>query len=319
MQTSSESKSIDQAFRPAFEEIARRRTAAAEGTVGQETTHFTPTDGVCLPFRVPGQRVALVSLGTAVLAPVPKDHSRPALRIYGCFADKEEAREHAEIVQTLDPTCSLVVADCHEWLLMPLTEAARDDPDENAKRVSRTLQAYRTKQAEDGDAFQRAVREHLERPAVGQDKSTTEEDVETAEAEALVYKPPKRLRAGAEVRGQSAVAVCVVPDEFGECLVKILGCFESSAEADVWARNVASRHVTDDDVLVAPTCEWLFPNGNGESNEHYRSDELQRIMDASRRNVRAVKDYKQWKLEQEALKAASSEDTMDVEETWSES
>jgi hypothetical protein len=223
MQTSTESKSIEQAFRPAFEEIARRRESATTagggaggGVAGTETLHFAATDDECLPFRVPGQRVALVSLGTAVLAPVPKDHSRPALRVYGCFADKEEAREHAEIVQQLDPTCSLVAADTHEWLLLPLTEAARDDPDENARRTERTLEKHRAQRAASDDAFQRAVVHGEARPPVDVQPPKDEEDVEMEEAEALVYKPPKRLRAGAEVRGQGAVALCVVPDEFGE-------------------------------------------------------------------------------------------------------
>ena len=304
MQPATESKSIEQAFQPAFEEIARRREATTAGT---ETLHFAATDDECLPFHVPGQRVALVSLGTAVLAPVPKDHSRPALRVYGCFEDKDKAREHAALVQQLDPACSLVAVSTHEWLLMPITDDARDDAD--VQRPTRRAQAAGASGGAARGGRGLPPRRARGRGAAhgGHRAAQGPEDAEMDEAEALVYKPPKRLRAGAEVRGQAAVALCVVPDEFGECLVKILGCFETASEADVWVRNVASRHVTEDDVLVAPTCEWLYPNGKTTGNEHYRSGELQRIMDASRRNVRAVKDYKEWKREQDALKAAEAE------------
>ena len=91
----------------------------------------------------------------------------------------------------------------------------------------------------------------------------------------------------------------------GHCLVKILGCFESTLEADTWSRAVATREVTQDDVLVAQTCEWIYPNGADRSapNAHYRIDELQRIMDAASRNPKAVQSYKEWKAEQDRVGA----------------
>ena len=47
---------------------------------------------------------------------------------------------------------------------------------------------------------------------------------------------------GAEVRNQAVVAMCMAPDtERGECLVKVLGCFETTADANAWVRHVASR------------------------------------------------------------------------------
>ena len=98
--------------------------------------------------------------------------------------------------------------------------------------------------------------------------------------------------------------LCVVPDDFGECLIKILGCFENTAEADRWVENVGSRKIADDDIYVAPTCEWLYPNGDtSKVSTRYRVDELQRIMDAADRNPEAVQNYKDWKRQQDASAA----------------
>jgi hypothetical protein len=150
------------------------------------------------------------------------------------------------------------------------------------------------------------VKEHVERAAPKSTNDVPEDKEDQEEAEGLVYKPPKRIRAGAEVRGQSIVALCVIPDEFGECLFKILGCFENSTEADKWIQNVGSRTITDDDICVASTCEWMFPNGSAkEGSNHYRNDELQRIMDAAARNPEMVQSYKDWQKAQDEKKKSA--------------
>ena len=318
--------SIEDAYKPAFQEIARRAGVARSGACREETSHFERSaDAPRTPFLLPEQDFVLLSLGTAVLAPRPVDASRPCVRIYGAFGSYEDACAHADVVRGVDATCSLVVAPRNEWLLLPQTEAARDDPQERARCLEKRLAAHRTARAEADAEFERVVRERAERPAP---QEVPVDDDETREAEDLVYPPPRRLRAGAEVRGQNAVTLCVVPDPVGgECLVKVLGCFETAAEADAWARNVASRRVTEDDILVAPACEWCYPNAAHarSGSEHYRSDELQRIMDAAARNPQAVRDYKEWKREQDerkaleeaeraALEGGEEDDAMAVEE-----
>lgn len=295
--------SIEDAFRPAFEEIQRRNAAAAGVAKSGETQFFAASvDALDLPFVLPGQTWALVSLGTAVLAPRPVDQLRPALRVYGAFETHEECVEHADVVRGLDPTCSLVAVRMREWMLMPQTEAARDDAAEGARRLQKRLQAHRVRQMEEGQEFDRLVAERLQGPTNAVERDEDEERA-TEEAESLVYTKPRRLRAGGEVRGQMAVALSVVPDAVcGECLFQVLGCFASYADADNWTRNVATRHVTDDDVFVAPTCEWLYPNGEAKPTAtHYRVDELQRIMDAARQNPKKVREYKEWKAEQDRL------------------
>lgn len=302
--------SIEDTFRPAFEEIRRRSEAVGGRSYDpNEISYFEETpDATRLPFVLPDQDYVLVTMGTAVLAPCPVDKACPAMRVYGAFATPEEAKEHAAVVSEIDGgRYSLMIVKRDEWTLMAQTVESRDDPTENRRRRDLRLQAYRARQSEDGDAFLKAVRDGIERPAPQVAPPEDEERREEAEAEALVYQPPRRLRAGAEVRGQSAVALCVAPDEVGgECLVKVLGCFETTSEAENWVRNVATRHVTDDDIVVTGTCDWFYPNGRQKaSREYYRNKELQRILDAAERNPKQVRRYKEWKLEQDRLEEAS--------------
>jgi hypothetical protein len=314
--------SVEDAFRPAFQEIARRRANAGNAIRVGETAHFAREQGKAasrLPFALPGQEHVLVTMGTNVLAPRPLDATRPAFRVYGAFATREEALEHAPFVAQADPHCSLVLLPRNEWALLPQTEASRDDPEERARRLAKRLAAHRDARTEASAEFERAVRERAERPPPKADESEwVEEEDGTREAEAIVYPPPRRLRAGAEVRGQTHLAMCAIPDPLGgECLVKVLGCFESAADADAWIRDQGSRVITDEDIVVAPTCEWLYPNSSkdgarGPGAARYRNDELQRIMDAAARNPQVVRDYKEWKAEQDRLKA--EEDRLKAEE-----
>lgn len=293
--------SVEAIFKPAFEEIARRQDVAKSRT-WEDTTYFSPSStSVNIPFYMKDQRFALISMGTAVLAPVPMDSTRPSLRVYGAFMTRDEAKEHAEMIQAMDNACSLIVVPLHEWVLMPQNEACLH-PEANAQRIETLLQSHRVRQMDEGNCFQNRIETHD-----GGSVSTTQEtgdDEETKEAEDLVYKPPRKLRVGGEVRGQNYVAMCALPNPItGECLIKILACFDSNQDADAWAQDVASRHITDDDIHIGRTCEWVFPNGDAESvsGPKYRNDELQRIMDAAERNPKAVQDYKTWKLEQDRI------------------
>lgn len=315
---------VEDIFRPAFEEISRRANVArSDGGMSNETTHFSrdETDTHHVPYVIPGQDFALVTMGTNVLAPRPLDALRPALRVYGSFSSKEEAVEHASVVSSLDSTCSLAVVPMREWFILPQTEECRDDPEARMRRGARRLQQWRVKQAEDGENFERRVNDHLQPDESTQEdddaiRRREEEEDGTTEAEDLVYRPPKRLtRVGAEVRGHAFVALSVIPDNVvGECLVKLHGFHETVQDADQWSRNVASRTVTDDDIFVAPACEWLYPNGETKSSTHYRNDELQRIMDAAERNPQAVEDYKTWKAEQDRQQPSVVETEEPVEE-----
>tara|TARA_B110001450_G_scaffold98809_1_gene93725 strand:- start:207 stop:1187 length:981 start_codon:yes stop_codon:yes gene_type:complete len=303
-------KNVEEVYKKACDEVSRR-AAVAKSHDAEALTYFSQSAQPCpLPFHLPDQDFVLLTMGTSVLAPVPVDPTRPSLRIYGTFASREEAVEHSSLVRRLDPVCSLVVAQRNEWLLMPQSETMRVDLVARQLKVEEKLQTCRLRQQEEGDAFMRAAKEHVERPAPPSSLSSREgeeEEAETEEVERMVYGKPRRLRAGAEVRGQASVALCCMADEHGECLVKVLGCFESHADADGWVQDVGSRHITEDDILITSTCEWIYPNGEAMGQKKYRVDELQRVMDAAERNPEQVRTYKEWKREQDEAKAREAQ------------
>lgn len=311
--------SVEQAFRPAFEEIQRRKSEVGNHK-SMETSYFVRGDNPCqLPFHLPDQGYVLMTMGTAVLAPRPLHTERPAARIYGAFPTKEDAIEHSEFVKERDPNCSLMVVRRDDWVLFPINDKVRDDPEVVRRRIDEKLDAYHAKRKEERIEFERTVNEHRG-GGTGRDGDDTPrkvfetedpmEEEEMTDAERTVYAPPKRLRAGAEVRGQASVVISVVPDDFGEILLRVLGCFESTSEADTWCRDVGSRTVTEYDLFVVPTCDWFYPNGEGKcsTNERYRIGELQRIMDAAKKNPQDVKDYKAWKKEQDRLALEKKEE-----------
>lgn len=305
---------VEEAFRPAFAEIARR---AGVSRSAQDDTFFPRDEAGCvLPYILPEQNYALVSMGTSVLSPRPVDARCPALRVYGAFATHEEAREHADVIRALDSTCSLVVVPMREWFLMPTVPACLTDKAVAHAHLMRRLDAKTRAHSEAAADFERRRSNLSDAPdADVAPPCATEEEEEMNDAEMEVYGVPKRLRTGGEVRGQSAVCMTIFPDpEHGECLVRLLGLHENYDDADAWARGVATRTVVDDDVVVGRACEWMYPNAtDAASKHHYRNGELQRIMDAAERNPQAVKDYKQWKAEQDQ-RAADADVEEGVEE-----
>lgn len=308
MQTPSTIKEVKDAFGPAFEEISRRRSALTSNDGCEMTTHFDKSDDAThLPFDIPNQHYVLLSVGTKVLAPCPVDPSFPAIRVYGAFDTKEEAKEHSLVVKELDSSCSLVMVERNTWFLLPQTEAVRDDAEVCRRRRDDIIQRYRTSQEVQAAQFDGRIQEGSECAPVKIVPIGGEAERELDEAEALVYKRPTRIRVGAEVRGQRAVALCVIPHCEGECVIKVLGCFESTCDADNWVQNVASRHVVEDDISTTLTCEWFYPNGNGEksSKTHYRVSELQRIMDHAEEQPEKVRTYKEWKRQEDQKESSA--------------
>ena len=315
MQTSNGTPStVRGAFQPAYDEIARRQAVARSfESCDDESTYFPPSESPSTtPFAIPGQKFALITLGTNVLAPRPLHKDRPCARIYGMFDSKRDARDHAEDVLSKDPKCSLLIVDRNQWVLLPETEMMRDDVFAASQRAQEKVEAFLSNLSSEKSTFSEVIHKQFERPAARGKAPLTENEVQEQEAEMEVYGKPSRLRAGAEVRGQQVAVVSVIPDRDGggEALLRIYACFETRNEADVWVRDVASKHVVDYDLLVVSTCEWFYPNATqtrAGANPNYRIPELQRIMDAAARNPVAVQEYKDWKRCQEAREAEAEE------------
>lgn len=281
-----------------FEEI-KRRHAVADGIdeIPSEETAGDFDSSAALT-GVGGAHV-LLTLGSAVLAPRSSDATRPSMRVYGSFDTAEDALDHASVVRELDADCSLIVASMGEWILVPQEEASLD-PDERERRVKKRLRSFHEERCSANAAFKEMVKNHVNPYEDKEEAMDMDELVESAHDGSR--RPPGRLRAGAEVRGQTAAAVCIVADpERGECLVKILGCFETSDEATRWVDEVAMKMITAFDIVVMPLCEWVYPNcGTAKARKTlYRNAELQRIMDYAAGSQNPV-SYGEWKQNQSA-------------------
>ena len=289
--------SVKQAYEPAFEEIARRSQAASlsKSECGGRVVEVTE-----LP-KLENQNWVLISLGTNVLAPKPVDEAHPALRVYGAFATREDAADHASVVSEIDASCSLIRIRTRKWMMMPQTKEALQNPLAHEARMQERLEAHRQRRREEQARFDEAVRTHAEHQQREVSAAQwSEEDEETQEAENEIYKRPKALRVGAEVRHQGAVVLSVIRDkQGGECLFCIVGCHETAADAHAWVLKITAEQTVDTDLLVAHTCDWLFPNGtDATKDEHYRNAELQKIMDAARKNTENVQRFKDWENSQ---------------------
>ena len=66
--------------------------------------------------RVPGQNYALISI---VSPHSNQKHDQCCVKIKGVFEKVEDAKEHAKMLQKIDPTFDIYVVDMYAWLLVP--------------------------------------------------------------------------------------------------------------------------------------------------------------------------------------------------------
>jgi hypothetical protein len=294
-------------------EIQRRVAVADSGVSGVATFARVAGIGDDPPLRDPDQRWVLFSVSHEGVPPCALDRMRPALRVYGCFPDQDEARRMADVVAAQDPDCCLQLNRTHEWILACRTLPRLGDAVEVAAKTERLLRAHLTAQALRKDEFDDKVRamqdDHSgDRPL----RETTESDDEDesgttkaakeveADAEAPALPPGGRraltaLPACCDVSGQGVVAMSMVADteepEAPEFLFRVYGCFATEVDADRYVRNVASVEVTEFDVDVALTRKWLHLTVPMDVKKEYRSTELTKIMDHHRAQPKRVEAF----------------------------
>ncbi len=142
--------------------------------------------------------------------------------------------------------------------------------------------------------------------------STTEPDAKKQEANEIKDKgKTHRLPVGAEVRDQRFAVVSFVRDDGTppRFLFNVYGLFATEADCNRYVRNAAGEQVTDHDICVVSTCQWLFPQKvrSEQVREVYRDDELNRIMGHHKKQPAEVKRYKDWKAKSEAEHGPLSE------------
>ena len=288
---------LQELFQPAFDEIQRREEASFNKP-------HRIDNNFSIDFKpLVDQKYALFTAGTNVLAPRPLDPRYPIFRMYGCFETKEDAKEHAEVIQEMDARCSLLVVKCGVWFLFPQTEEMKHPTDARSQRIEEKLALYRNQRYENDTKFEDMVRNKKSGTPTRWDPQTyTEEEEEQVDAEQTIYKRPKKLRVGAEVRGQNFGVVSTIQDPNGELLLLIVAAFDTEEEAASWINDTGKYIFNMYDLHICKTCEWVYPNGSLDKSgdEIYRNPELDNIMRTAKANPGVVQRYKDWKKQTEA-------------------
>lgn len=279
-------KSIKEAFKPAYDEIERRKNADTT-----EQMYFEKSEkSTNLKERIPDQEYMLFSISSEGIPPLSTKPNNPAVKIYGCFASEEDAKEHALEIVKVDNSCSLFINKTNQWAVAASSISRMQDETLIANVVTDRLKEYLKVRMEDNKEFDETVK-----------KNEVERTVKPEYEEEPIVRNEKsrshKTKVGLEVRGQKFAVIVFLPDPVtGEPIFIVYGCLESQEEADTWVRNVLCRKVTEYDIHVVSTCEWLFLNrmrGDGAQSHKYRTPELEKIMEAQRNAPEQIKEYEE--------------------------
>ena len=293
-------RSIEEVYQPYHEEI-RRREATFETMAGQNQMTFDRASEDEVPFKLDGQSHFVWSASHARMPPLALSDKQPAVRVYGVFASAEEALEHAQTVSALDPTCSVLVSQTHEWVVLPKDVARLQDPAGARAHVDAVLATYAAAREKSAATFRRTWPSTAPRRTRGQGRR---EEAPRVEDLSHLKMAPQRIGRDAEVRDQSVVAVSFVRDETGgdappEPIFRVYAAFESTKEGDAWAR-CAGDHVVEYDIDLCSTCAWLFPNAVDSEKvqkQIFRPKELTAIMQNQKAQPQKVENFRKWRDE----------------------
>ncbi len=279
-------KTIEEAFKPAYEEIARRRNSDHS-----EQVYFEKSDKTTnIKDSIPDQKYFLFSLSSEKVPPISTASNNPAIRIYGCFQTEEDAREHAQEIVKLDSSCSLFINKTQQWVVAASSIDRMGDYNLQANIVTDRLKEYLKERVQDNKEFEDTVKGECEERTV---KPEFEQPPVTVNEKSRSHK----IKNGSEVHGQKYAVIVFIPDtKTGEPIFLVYGCLETKEEADTWIRNVVSRKVTEYDIHVVSTCQWLFLNrmqGDGAQTQKYRTPELEKIMEKQKNQPQEIKEYEE--------------------------
>lgn len=272
-------EAVQNTFQSYHEEIRRRDNVTK---TDYNSKYFEPVkddeEGEDLSFVQEDQRFVLFSLSHEEFAPVSECKNAPALRIYGAFPDIESVREHVKAVRACDSTCSLLVHNTHEWGLGGSCPAHLADDSYVRRKREHLLELYEKRM----DKNKRQFDENVTQRQVGNNEKTVERDNRANDVSSKT-KVGRKAPMAMVMRDQRVVALSVIQDDSADCefLFRVYGCFETEKDANRWVRNVGGNHITDHDIDVVSTCEWMYPQSMLSSNarkEVFRSPELDKIM-----------------------------------------
>lgn len=107
---------------------------------------------------VPGQLYACLS----VVGPeAPQKCDKFGIKIRGCFANRDEAANHAKRLQKEDSTFDIYVVDMYKWLLIPPDNTKIDDVHYNDQKLEEIMSGYRENQAQAAKMFEERKRDMM--------------------------------------------------------------------------------------------------------------------------------------------------------------
>jgi len=277
---------IKEVFKPCYDEIERRKTSD-----NSEQKYFEKTSGSDnSPFKLQDQVFFLFSISSEKIPPCSTTSTNPAIRIYGCFATENDAKEHAQEVMAIDPKCSLFIDETHKWIVTASSISRMQDEKLIGDIITDRLKEYLSIRMHDNKEFDSAIQG-------GEVERTTRPEYEEKPIVTNEKARSHKLKSGSDVRGQKYAIIVFLPDEStGEPVFVVYGCMETREEADAWVRNIVGRNVTEYDLHIVSTCEWLFLNrmqGNGAQSHKYRTPELEKIMEKQRNAPEEIKEYEE--------------------------
>ena len=73
--------------------------------------------GTSIPFHDSAQDIVLFSISHVGMPPIATNAKAPAVRFYGCFANREAASTFATRIIACDAKCNIQMASTHSWIL----------------------------------------------------------------------------------------------------------------------------------------------------------------------------------------------------------
>lgn len=236
-------------------------------------------EGEELAFKQEDQLYILFSLSHKEFAPVPQHIDSPGLRFYGAFPDQESLHEHIKIVKQYDSDCSILVNETHEWVVGASSPAHLVDAEYISSKKIAVLKSYKDKMAKNREEFE----ENVSHKSTGRNAKKSQEDKSFPIELKDKKKVGRKISRNVQMNDQKLVAISVIPDPSKDCefLFKVYGFFENEEQANRWVRNVGGVQVTEFDIDIVSTCEWMYPQSMTSLNvkkEFYRAPELDKIM-----------------------------------------
>ena len=296
---------VQSTFMSHHEEI-RRRVESKDEQPGLQMVEAAEN----YEFMMESQKFVLFSISHVEMAPICKDRTQPAVRIYGTFDDRDSAVQHAASIQACDPNCNLQCDETHKWILACSSVAKLTDESYVHAKAERILKRSLVELEESKEEFIEDVHDKMSKNTpdmkIAEDAGGNDDDSRVVSANESndvevdgKQKYASVLNASCQVIDQQLVVVSFIVDKEDdppEFLFKVYGCFPNKEESNVYVRNTAAPRVSDYNLDVCNTCQWLYPqlelSGQAPSKQVYRSSELTKIMDNHQSQPDRVEAFK---------------------------